>query len=108
MIGLTPSELKKRRENISSLWPTETLGETSFLRIFEFASSIGFGEVECTGTSMQGMAGCSLSHSAGFPPFRWLRQPRLAAERPGGGTDDPAVPGPRPSLVRRVPRAMCC
>jgi hypothetical protein len=40
LIELTPYELKKRCENISSLWPTDTLGETSFLRIFEFASSI--------------------------------------------------------------------
>jgi hypothetical protein len=39
MIGLTPYELKKRRETISSLWPTETVGEASFARMFEFASS---------------------------------------------------------------------
>jgi hypothetical protein len=44
MMGLTPYELKKRCENISPFQPIEVPDEAAFSHLFEFASSITFGE----------------------------------------------------------------
>jgi hypothetical protein len=46
MIGLTTTDLKKRRGKISPLRLMEAPAEAGFSRIFDFAVSITFGECQ--------------------------------------------------------------